>query len=173
MSEESQQLSNTEISQNSSAPPKVIPWASFAYALLIAPLSSFFILLLLTSGIGVIARENWPSNTILWPQAIYISGTLGGLLGGCVVCWEIWMNFTNDRPITPSKLFSSDLLYIMLLFLLTYLLEFLSESISLQGLFFVLEMAFFLVIGRNISKFTLEKPNTQKKSGESLKDSDS
>ncbi len=173
MSEESQDFDNTEISQNQTAPSKVIPWGSFVYALLIAPISSFFIVLLLTSGIGVIARENWPSNIILWPQALYISGILGGLLGGCVACWEIWMHFTNDRPISPSKLFSSDLLYITLLFLLTYLLEFISESISLQGLFFVLEMAFFLVIGRNISKFMLEKPNAQKKSSESPPDSDS
>lgn len=167
MNEESQITPNTEVQPNNSASSKDIPWVSFAYVLLVAPVSCYFILLLLTSGIGFIARENWPSNVIIWPQALFVGGILGGFLGGGIVCWEIWMNYANDRPITPPQLLSSDLLYIGVLFILTYLLEFLSESLSLQGLFFILEAAFFLVIGRNISKYMLEKPNTQKEQVES------
>lgn len=162
MNEESKIMQDTVDSDKQQSRLKKIPWFNYALALLTGPVSCYFIVLLFTSGIRIITRETWPDNLIRWPLALFYGGILGGLIGGIILCWEIWMDYSDKKPITPPQLLSSDLLYLFVLFLLIYLLEFLSESISLQGLFFILYIAFFLVIGRNIGKSVLEKPETQK-----------
>jgi len=161
MNEESKIMQDTVDSDKQQSRLKKIPWFNYVLALLTGPVSCYFIVLLFTSGIGIITRETWP-NIIRWPIALFYGGVLGGLIGGIILCWEIWMDYSDKKAITPPQLLSSDLLYIFVLFLLTYLLEFLSESISLQGLFFILYIAFFLVIGRNIGKYSMEKPETRK-----------
>lgn len=143
-----------------------IPLGTMGYTLLVAPVSSVIIILFITSALAFIARENWANNVIIWPSVLYIGAILGGLIGGIVVCWEIWMSHSNNRPISNPQLLSSDLFYIALLIILTYVLEFLSESFILQGIFFMLEIGLFIVVGRNISKYTLEKPNDQEKAVE-------
>ena len=69
------------------------------------------------------------------------------------------------------QLLSSDLLYISLLIILTYVLEFLSESFILHGIFFMLEIGIFIIIGRNISKYTMERPNKQRETVEQTSES--
>jgi len=162
MNEESKIIRNAVDSDKQQSRLKKTPWLNYIFALLTGPVTCYFIVLLLTSGIRIITKEQWPNNLIRWPIVLFYGGILGGLIGGIILCWEIWMDYSDKKPITPPQLLSSDLLYLFALFLLVYLLEFLSESISLQGLFFILYIAFFLVIGRNIGKSVLEKPETQK-----------
>lgn len=162
MNEKSKIMQDTVDSDKQQSRLKKIPWVNYTFALLTGPVSCYFIVLLFTSGIGIITRDTWPINFIRWPIALFYGGILGGLIGGIILCWEIWMDYSDKKPITPPQLLSSDLLYLFVLFLLIYLLEFLSESISLQSLFFILYIAFFLVIGRNIGKYAIEKPETRK-----------
>ena len=161
MNEESKIMQDTVDSDKQQLRLKKITWFNYVIDLLNWPLRCYLIVFLFTSGIGIITRETWP-NIIRWPIALFYGGVLGGLIGGIILCWEIWMDYSDKKAITPPQLLSSDLLYLLVLFLLTYLLEFLSESISLQGLFFILYIAFFLVIGRNIGKYSMEKPETRK-----------
>lgn len=127
-----------------------------------ASLSSFLIVLAFTTVVSLISRELW-SEMIIWPPALFVGGALGGGIGGILASWEIRTAINEDSPITPAQLFPPDLFYLSLLVLLTYVLEMLSESIFLQILLFILEIAWFVVIGRNISKFALKITETPEK----------
>lgn len=172
MNDEQSTASETEKPQDPTKILTDIPLGTMGYVLLVALISTVIIILFITSAIAFIARENWADNVIIWPPILYIGAILGGLIGGIVVCWEIWMNYSNNRPISNPKLLSSDLFYITMLTILTYVLEFLSESFILQGIFFMLEFAIFIVIGRNISKYTMERPNNQGKAIEQTSESE-
>ena len=101
---------------------------------------------------------------IIWPPALFVGGTLGGGIGGIVASWEIRAAINENSAITPFQLFPPDLFYLSLLVLLTYVLEMISESIIFQILLFVLEIAWFVVIGRNISKLVLKVSETTENS---------
>ncbi len=163
MNDEQSTVSETEKPQDPTKILTHIPLGTMGYTLLVALISGVIIILFITSAIAFIARENWADNVIIWPSTLYIGAILGGLIGGIVVCWEIWMSYSTNRPISNPKLLSSDLFYITMLIILTYVLEFLSESLILQGIFFMLEFAIFIVIGRNISKYMMERSNDQGK----------
>ena len=172
MNDEQSTVSETEKPQDPTKIQTNIPIGTMGYELLVALISSVIIIIFITSAIAFIARDNWPDNVIIWPPLLYTGAMLGGLMGGIVVCWEIWMNYSTNRPISNLKLLSSDLLYITALIILTYVLEFLSESFILQGIFFILEIAIFIVIGRNISKYTMEKTNDRGKTIEQASESE-
>lgn len=117
----------------------------------LAPLTNFFIVLFFISVVDIISREQW-SLLIIWPPALYVGGIIGGILGGLLAYWEIRIVLSKDSSLKPVTLFSSDIFYLGLLIILTYVLEILSESVILQGLLFILEIAFFTVIGRYINR---------------------
>ncbi|MHA2244666.1 MAG: hypothetical protein ACXADY_06820 [Candidatus Hodarchaeales archaeon] len=147
---------NAEELNNPKTPSESIsPW-NLAIAIVSAPLSSFLIVSFFTLGLNVISQEQWPSSTIFWPQLIYVGGIIGGTIGGSVVYWETRIIKSKNSSLSPAQLFSPDLFYLGLLFTLTYVLEMLSENLVLQGILFILEIAWFAVIGRNISKKILE-----------------
>ncbi|UCE13722.1 MAG: hypothetical protein JSV04_00770 [Candidatus Heimdallarchaeota archaeon] len=125
----------------------------------IASLSSFLIVLAFTTALSFISRELW-TEMIIWPPALFIGGGVGGGIGGILASWEIRTAINEKSKITPFQLFPPDLFYLSILVLLTYVLEMLSESLILQILLFVLEIALFIVIGRNISKLTLNVSET-------------
>ena len=172
MNDEQSTVSETEKPQDPIKIQTNIPLVTMGYTLLVAPISSVIIILFITNAITFIARENWPDNVIIWPPILYIGAILGGLIGGIVVCWEIWLKYSTNRPISNPKLLSSDLFYITMLIILTYVLEFLSESFILQGIFFILEFALFIVIGRNIGKYIMERPSDQGKAIEQTSESE-
>ena len=144
-----------ELSSPTTPSKSIFPW-NLAIAIVLAPLSSFLIVSFFTIAINVISRELWSSSSIIWPQLIYVGGIIGGTIGGIVVYWEIRIAQSKNSSLSPVQLFPPDLFYLGLLFTLTYVLEMLSESLILQGFLFLLEIAWFVVIGRNISKKTLE-----------------
>ncbi|MHA2227507.1 MAG: hypothetical protein ACXAC8_19980 [Candidatus Hodarchaeales archaeon] len=146
--------------QSSSEQLKNIPNWSVAIALLLAPLTSYLIVSGFVILITIISNEQWPL-TIIWPPALYEGGIIGGFIGGLLTFWELRKAIDNNKPLLPGKLFPSDLFYLGMLVLLTYVLEFLSESLIIQGIFFLLEIAFFTVIGRNISKIMLRTTETK------------
>ena len=111
-----------------------------AIALLIPPIIGFFIVLFITSLFELIARELWPSLAVIWPEVLYYGGIFGGALGGIVAIAEILMYHSQNRQLTPGKVFPPDLYYIGGIMFLTYVLEFLSESQLLQIILFLLEI---------------------------------
>jgi membrane protein implicated in regulation of membrane protease activity len=153
---------NTELSDSPIISAKKVTFWDMALAIIIAPITSFFIILLLTNVINFISREDW-DLPIIWPPELFIAGLIGGFIGGIITFWEIRMVQNNKRDLIPGKLFSPDLLYIGGLAVLTYFLEILSESLLLQGLLFLLEIAWFIVLGWNISKLSLERPKKEEK----------
>ncbi|MFX1505416.1 MAG: hypothetical protein ACFFDC_04790 [Promethearchaeota archaeon] len=141
-----------ESSENS----EEISQGNLVLAVILAPLTSLCLVILITNGIQFIAQEQWPGIPILWPPVLYLGGIVGGAIGGIVTLIEIRTIVNQNQPLTPVQLFSSDLFYLTLLMLLTYVLELLSENLIFQGMLFILEIAFFVVIGRNISRKSLE-----------------
>lgn len=124
-------------------------------ALFIPPIVCYFIVLFTTSSIGVISRQLW-TLPIIWPEALYIGGIIGGFLGGLIGVWEISMFHRRKREVTPGKILSPDLYYIITLIGFTYILQFISDSQVPQSILFLLEVGFFLIIGWNLSKILLE-----------------
>ncbi|MFX0205709.1 MAG: hypothetical protein ACFFDT_06950 [Candidatus Hodarchaeota archaeon] len=133
-----------------------ISLGNLVLAIILAPLISLCLVIFITNGIQFIAQEQWPGIPILWPPLLYLGGIVGGAIGGIVTLIEIRALINQNQPLTPVQLFSSDLFYLTLLMLLTYLLELLSENLIFQGILFILEIAFFVVIGRNVSRKSLE-----------------
>jgi hypothetical protein len=123
--------------------------------LIIPPIVCYFIILFATSSIGVISKQLW-TLPIIWPEALYIGGIIGGFLGGLIGVWEISMFHRQKRQVTPGKLLSPDLYYILLLIGFTYILQFISDSQVPQGILFLLEVGFFIIIGWNLTKILLE-----------------
>ncbi|MFX0185092.1 MAG: hypothetical protein ACFE95_18570 [Candidatus Hodarchaeota archaeon] len=153
---------NTELSESSIISPKKVTFGEMALAIIIAPVTSFFTILLITNVINFISREDW-NLPVIWPPELFVAGLIGGFIGGIITLWEIRMVQNNKRDLIPGKLFSPDLLYIGGLAILTYFLEIISESLLLQGLLFLLEIAWFIVLGWNISKVSLERPKKEEK----------
>jgi hypothetical protein len=143
---------NTESSEKS----KKISQGDLVLAIIVAPVTSICLVIFITSGIQFIAQEQWSGVPILWPPALYLGGIIGGIIGGIVAFVEIRAFINQDQSLSPIQLFSSDLFYLTLLILLTYVLELLSENLIFQGILFILEIAVFVVIGRNISRKSLE-----------------
>lgn len=140
----------------SSKSSEEISLGNLVLAIILAPLTSICIVLFITNGIQFIAQEQWSGIPILWPPVLYLGGIVGGTIGGIVTLIEIRSIINQNQPLSPVQLFSSDFFYLTLLLLLTYLLELLSENLIFQGMLFILEIAFFIVIGRNISRKSLE-----------------
>lgn len=149
----------------------ISPW-NFFLAVLLAPLTSYFIVVFFTSVLDLISREQWPIYTVIWPPAIYFGGITGGTVGGFLAFWEIRQNSDSNNSLIEARLFTQELLYLGLLTILTYILEILSESIILQTFLFILEIAFFIVIGRNISKLTLKFSISSENSKDTEEDSE-
>jgi hypothetical protein len=143
---------STESSDNS----EEISQGNLLLAIILAPLISICIVIFITNGIQFIAQEQWAGVPILWPPVLYLGGIVGGTIGGIVTFIEIREIIDQNRPLNPVPLFSSDLFYLTLLMLLTYVLELLSENLIFQGILFIFEIAFFVIIGRNISRKSLE-----------------
>lgn len=133
-----------------------ISQGSLLLAIISAPLISICIVILITNGIQFIAQEQWAGVPILWPPVLYLGGIVGGTIGGIVTFIEIRTIINQNQRLSSVPLLSSDLFYLTLLMLLTYVLELLSENLLFQGMLFILEIAFFVVIGRNISRKSLE-----------------
>ncbi|MHA1226814.1 MAG: hypothetical protein ACTSPV_08750, partial [Candidatus Hodarchaeales archaeon] len=89
---------------------------------------------------------------------LYLGAIIGGMVGTGITYIELKLWQEDNYSITPGKIASNDLVYIVLLFIMTYSLEILSESLILQGIMYLLEIGFFIVLSRNITKLTLEKP---------------
>jgi hypothetical protein len=146
---------------------KVTFW-NIALAFISASITSFMVIVFVTNVITFISREDW-DLPIIWPPELFIAGIIGGLIGGIVTLWEIRMVQANKRDLIPGQLFSSDLLYIGGLAVLTYCLEIFSESLLVQIVLFLLEIAWFVILGWNISKVflggqeTQEEPTTEEK----------
>ncbi len=134
---------------------KVVNLIYLGIALFIPTIVGYFIVLFTTSSIGVISRQLWVL-AIIWPEALYIGGIIGGFLGGLIGVWEISMFHRRKREVTPGKILSPDLYYIITLMGFTYILQFISDSLVPQGILFLLEVGFFLIIGWNLSKILLE-----------------
>ncbi|MHA1945130.1 MAG: hypothetical protein ACXAC6_05185 [Candidatus Hodarchaeales archaeon] len=134
---------------------KVVNLIYLGMALFIPPIVCYFIVLFTTSSIGVISRQLW-TLPIIWPEALYIGGIIGGFLGGLIGVWEISMFHRRKRQVTPGKILSPDLYYIITLIGFTYILQFISDSQVPQGILFSLEVGFFIIIGWNLSKILLE-----------------
>ncbi|MFX1282019.1 MAG: hypothetical protein ACFFB5_00125 [Promethearchaeota archaeon] len=149
------------------------PW-NIIIGVVLAPLSSFLIVFCFTTVINFIHNidinvlNEFPflmpyiksQTAIIWPIAIYAGGIIGGIIGGLLAYWEITMKLRKNSPLKPVPLFSSDIFYLGLLIILTYVLELLSESVILQGLLFILEIALFTVIGRYISRMAVSISET-------------
>ena len=134
---------------------KTINLIYLGMALLIPTIVSYFIVLFFTSSIGVISRQLW-TLPIIWPEQLYLGGIIGGFLGAIVGILDIWMVNNRDREIRPGKMLSPDLYYIIILIGFTYVLQFISDSLVPQIIFFLLEIGIFLIIGWNLSKILLE-----------------
>ena len=128
---------------------------SIGIALFIPSAVGFFMVLFVTSSFEVIAGQLW-SLPIIWPEVLYIGGLSGGFLGGLLGIWEISRFNNQKREITPGKVFSPDLYYLIALIAFTYILEFISDSQVPQSILFLLEIGFFLILGWNLSKILLE-----------------
>ncbi len=128
---------------------------SIGIALFIPSAVCFFMVLFVTSSFEVIAGQLW-SLPIIWPEVLYIGGLSGGFLGGLLGIWEISRFNNQKREITPGKVFSPDLYYLIALIAFTYILEFISDSQVPQSILFLLEIGFFLIIGWNLTKILLE-----------------
>ncbi|UCG90206.1 MAG: hypothetical protein JSU57_00330 [Candidatus Heimdallarchaeota archaeon] len=153
------------------------PW-NLVLAVVFAPLSCFLIVFCFTSiadfihNIDINLLDEFPfivpyiksQTPIIWPPALYFGGIIGGIIGGLLAYWEIRTELSKNSSLKPVPLFSSDIFYLGLLTLLIYVLEILSESIILQGLLFILEIAFFTVIGRYISRLTVSVSETSTES---------
>ena len=124
-------------------------------AIIIPSIVGYFIVLFFTSVIELLASRLW-SLPIIWPEALYIGSTLGGLMGGLIGLWEIYMFHSKKQNVESGKIFSQDLYYIIALIIFTYILEFLSDSFIPQSILFFLEIGFFLIIGWNLTKILLE-----------------
>ncbi|PWI49215.1 hypothetical protein CEE45_02420 [Candidatus Heimdallarchaeota archaeon B3_Heim] len=124
-------------------------------ALLIPAVVGYFTVLLITSVFTFISRELW-SIPVVWPGILYYGGLIGGVFGGIIAIVEVALFHHKNRQISSGKIIPSDLYYIGVLALFTYVLEFFSESLLLQVVLFILELGFFLVLGWNISKLSLE-----------------
>ncbi|MFX0173894.1 MAG: hypothetical protein ACFE9L_18575 [Candidatus Hodarchaeota archaeon] len=146
---------------------KVTFW-NMVLAFISAPITSFMVIVFITNVITFISREDW-NLPIIWPPELFIAGIIGGLIGGFITLLEIMMVQANKRDLIPGQLFPPDLLYIGGLAVLTYFLEIISESLLIQILLFLLEIAWFVILGWNISKVFLggqekqEKPTTEDK----------
>ncbi len=145
---------------------------NFILAGVLAPLTCYFIVFFFTSVVDFISREQWPHLPVIWPPAIYTGGIIGGTVGGFLVIWETRQKLDSNSPLEHAQLFTQDLLYLGLLAILTYILEILSESIILQALLFIFEIACFIVIGRNISRLTLKISTTSENSNNLKEDSE-
>ena len=77
-------------------------------AIIIPSIVGYFIVLFFTSLTELLASRLW-NNSIIWPEALYIGGTLGGLIGGGVGLWEIYMFHSKKRKVDSGKIFSQDL----------------------------------------------------------------
>jgi len=128
---------------------------SIGIALFIPSAVGFFMVLFITSSFEVIAGQLW-SLPIIWPEVLYIGGLSGGFLGGLLGIWEISRFNEQKREITPGKILSPDLYYLIALIAFTYILEFISDSQIPQSILFLLEIGFFLIIGWNLTKILLE-----------------
>jgi len=128
---------------------------SISIALIIPSVVGYFFVLFITSSLKVIAGQLW-SLPIIWPEVLYIGGLSGGFLGGLLGIWEISRFNNHKREITPGKVFSPDLYYLIALIAFTYILEFISDSQVPQSILFLLEIGFFLIIGWNLTKILLE-----------------
>ncbi|MFX0123905.1 MAG: hypothetical protein ACFFAE_09725 [Candidatus Hodarchaeota archaeon] len=147
---------NIDKPNNTSQKTEDISLTNLVLAIILAPVSSFGIIIFFTSAIQFIAQEHWSQIPIIWPPALYLGGIIGGTIGGLIAYIEIRSFLKQNHSLSSVQLFSSDLFYVSLLILLTYILELLSESLLFQGLLFILEIAFFTVIGRNISRKSVE-----------------
>ena len=147
---------NDEVPYNSSEEHENISTGYFALALILAPLSCFTLVFFITNGIDFIAQEQWAGVPIIWPSMLYLGGIVGGTIGGIVAFLEVRAYTNQKQSLGTVQLFSSDLFYLFLLVLLTYVLEMLSENLVFQGLLFIFEIAFFIVIGRNVSRKSIE-----------------
>ncbi|MHA2137371.1 MAG: hypothetical protein ACXACW_06215 [Candidatus Hodarchaeales archaeon] len=124
-------------------------------ALLIPTAVGYLSIVLLTNLFTFISRGLW-SIPVIWPEILFLGGLLGGLLGGMIAITEVAFFHYKDRKITSGKTLPSDLYYIGVLAVFTYVLEFFSESLLLQVVMFLLELGFFTVLGWNMSKLSLE-----------------
>lgn len=147
---------NAEEPYDSSENSEDISQGNLILAIILAPLSSLCIVIFITNGIQFIAQEQWAGVPILWPPLLYLGGIVGGTIGGIVAFIEIRAIINQNQSLSPVQLFTSDLFYLSLLILLTYVLELLSENLVFQGILVILEIALFVVIGRNISRKSLE-----------------
>ncbi|MFX0150832.1 MAG: hypothetical protein ACFFAJ_08640 [Candidatus Hodarchaeota archaeon] len=140
---------------------KVTFW-NVALAFISAPITNFMVIVFITNIITFISREDW-NLPIIWPPELFIAGIIGGLIGGVITLWEIRMVQANKRDIIPGQLFPPDLLYIGGLAVLTYFLEIISENLLILILLFLLEIAWFVILGWNISKVFLGELEKQEK----------
>jgi len=138
-------------------------------AIIFTCISSFIIVFLIMSIFDYLARQepSFSNLPVIWPALIYAGAVLGSLLGGIIAYWEIWRWISDEIAFSPGKLASVDLAYVFGLLILTYILEVFSESIILQGIMFLLELALFMVWGRNIVKIIVEIPQKRKDPHES------
>ncbi|NHJ02386.1 MAG: hypothetical protein EAX86_09650 [Candidatus Heimdallarchaeota archaeon] len=142
--------------------PKKPSYLNILLSVLIAPITSYFLIVLITSGIEFISLELWQLK-VVWPSVIFLGAVIGGFGGGMLVVIEAVLNMKKLRPITPPDLLSSDLAYISIIIGITYILEMIVEMIFLQVLLFLLEIALFFVFSRNLAKFTLIPPRKEAK----------
>ncbi|MFX0015409.1 MAG: hypothetical protein ACFE98_12530 [Candidatus Hermodarchaeota archaeon] len=144
---------------SSSDSEDISPW-QITLAIVLAPFTSAVLVIFATEVIDLISQEQWANVPIIWPPLLYIGGIVGGTIGGFVALMELRSVQYKNSALRPTKLFSPDIFYLGLLITLTFMLEMLSESELLQGLLFILEVLFFIVIGRNISRKSLEISST-------------
>jgi len=152
----SRDFQNKETSQKAT----IFDSSDFITSLIISTASCLAIIFFLTNIIEFIARQEptWTTIKINWPSILYLGAIIGGMVGTGITYIELKLWQEDNYSITPGKIASNDLVYIVLLFIMTYSLEILSESLILQGIMYLLEIGFFIVLSRNITKLTLEKP---------------
>ena len=131
-------------------------------ALLIPTAVGYLSIVLITNLFTFISRDLW-SISVNWPEILYLGGLLGGLFGGIIAITEVALFHYKKRKINSGKTLPSDLYYIGVLAVFTYVLEFFSESSLLQIVLFLLELGFFVVLGWNMSKLSLETRISLKK----------
>ena len=124
-------------------------------ALLIPTAVGYLSIVLITNLFTFISRELW-TYSVIWPEVLYTGGLIGGILGGILAIAEVALFHYKNYDITSGETLSSDLYYIGVLIVFTYVLEFFSESLLLQIVLFLLEVGFFMVLGWNMSKLSLE-----------------
>lgn len=124
-------------------------------ALLIPVTVGYLSVVLITNVFTFISREIW-SLQVVWPDVLFLGGFLGGLFGGIIAITEVALLHYKNYKVAPGEAIPSDLYYIGVLIVFTYVLEFLSENQAMQIILFFLEVSFFFVLGRNMSKLSLE-----------------